>query len=182
MFWGKEQTLDAARQGSLVKQSRPGWLFTERTPGTHTTNHSCSAELPLGDCGRERDIFQMFLCISSFRKRAAVSSQQKGRTPTAALIIFLVFLYEWGLGNITRGLFAIYCTWQSWRSWASRVGLPSFLTQCFLRSLQEKKHLINLEMYPLERNHPLIKKISSVKGLLTQLQKFNCHSNKKCSW
>lgn len=33
----------------------------------------------------------MFLCISSFRKLAAVSSQQKGRTPTAVLIIFFLF-------------------------------------------------------------------------------------------
>lgn len=82
----------------------------------------------VASCGRERDIFQMFLCISSFRKRPAVSSQLKGRTPKAALFFFLVFLYEWGLGNITRVMFAIYCTWQSWCSWASRVGLPWFLT------------------------------------------------------
>lgn len=95
MFWRKEQILDAAMQVSPVKQSRPGWLFTERTPGTQTTNHSCSAEIPLGDCGfvwQRRDIFQMFLCISSFRKRAAVSSRLKGRTYKAELLIFSCFL------------------------------------------------------------------------------------------
>lgn len=33
----------------------------------------------------------MFLCISSFGKKAAVSSQLKGRTPKAALFIFFLF-------------------------------------------------------------------------------------------
>lgn len=90
---GADPGCNYASLSSKAEQTRAAvyWKDTRHSRQQTTAVQQKSHWETVASCGRERDIFQMFLCISSFRQRAAVSSQLKGRTPTAALFIFSCF-------------------------------------------------------------------------------------------